>query len=84
MVHLVMDRAHREVVLELLEGLLDFGELQVIAPEGGRVLRAEIRSQQVLAFAPASDTQLVAVQSEGKGLGVDRWSGCGSVIATRA
>jgi hypothetical protein len=48
LVGLVIDRPHREVVLEFLEGLLDLGQLQVIAPQRGRVLGGEIRGRSVV------------------------------------
>ncbi len=51
-VELVMDRPDREIAFQLLEGLLDLGELPVKAPQAGRVVVAEVGAQQVAAFAP--------------------------------
>ena len=49
---LVEDRPDGQVVLDLLEGLLDLGELDVERPQA-RALRREVGAQQVAAFASA-------------------------------
>ena len=41
MVELVIDRPDREIAFQLLEGLLDLGELHVKAPQAGRVADEE-------------------------------------------
>ena len=48
------DRADREVVLEVLEGLLDLGELHVVLPERRGVFVGQVRAQQVAALPPAA------------------------------
>jgi len=50
---------------------LDLGELDVVAPQCGGILAAEVGAQQVTAFAPAHTAQLVFAQGEGEGLGAD-------------
>ncbi len=70
-VFLVVDRADVEVVLEFLEGLLDFGEHDVLLPEFFRVFGDEVGAQQVGAFASAGFAQLLAVELEGEGVGGD-------------
>jgi len=44
---LVEDRPDRQVVLDFLEGLLDFGELDVERPQRVGLLRREVGAQQV-------------------------------------
>jgi len=61
---LVIDRPHREVVLEFLESLLDLGELDVERPQPLGCLRREVGTQQVAAFASAHLAQLVALEPE--------------------
>jgi hypothetical protein len=51
---LVVDRTPSQVVLEVLEGGLDFGELDVELPQLGRLAPAEIGAQQIAAFAPSA------------------------------
>ena len=62
-VFLVVDGADVEVVLELLEGLFDFGEHNVLLPEFLWVFGDEIRAQQVGAFASAGFAQLLPVEA---------------------
>ena len=47
---LVEDEADGKIVLELLERLLDFGELHVVAPQLGGVFTGHVRAQQVAAL----------------------------------
>ena len=61
---LVEDRPDREVVLELLERLLNFGQLNIQAPERGRVFGDHVGSQQITALATAYPAQPVAPQAE--------------------
>ena len=82
-VGLVVDGADRQIAFQLLEGLLDLGELNVVAPQCGGILAGEIGAQQVAAFAPTDLSQLVLVQGEGEGSGVTSWPGSGRRIATR-
>ena len=51
MIELVVDGPDRQIALELLEGLLDLGELDVITPELRRVGVAEVGTQQIAALA---------------------------------
>ena len=44
MVELMVDRPDRQIALQFLEGLLNFGQLDVIAPEFGRVFPMYISS----------------------------------------
>ena len=67
----MVDGADVEVVLELLEGLFDLGEDNVLLPEFFGLVGDEVGSQQVGAFAPAGFAQLVAVEAEDEGAGVD-------------
>ena len=48
MVEPVVDRPDREAALEFLEGLFDFGELDVIAQHPGRILRAQVAAQEIV------------------------------------
>ena len=50
-VELVIDRPDGEIAFQLLEGLLDLGELDVKAPQAGRVIVLQVGAQQVAAFA---------------------------------
>ena len=61
---LMEDRPDREVVFELLEGLLNFGQLNIQAPERGRVFGDHVGSQQITALATAYPAQPVAPQAE--------------------
>ena len=47
---LVVDRSDVQVVLEFLEGLLDFGEDDVLLPQLFGVVGGEVGAQQVGAF----------------------------------
>ena len=51
-VELVVDRSDGEIAFQLLEGLLDLGELNVKPPQAGRVIVLQVAAQQVAAFAP--------------------------------
>ena len=72
MIALVVDGPDRQIALELLEGLLDLGELDVIAPELRWVGVAEVGAQQIAALAPPRRSQLVLVQGVTEGGGADR------------
>ena len=65
-VGLVMNGPKPQVLFDFLEGLFDFGELDVQPPELGGVLGREVRSQQVTAFARAGLSQLGGVEAEGE------------------
>ena len=45
LVALMIDRPDRQVAFEFLKRLLDFGELDVVLPEGGRVSFGEVGAQ---------------------------------------
>jgi hypothetical protein len=61
---LVEDRPDGQVVLDLLEGLLDLGELDVERPQRIGLVRREVGSQQVAAFSSAHLAQFLAIQAE--------------------
>ena len=65
---LVVNWPDRQVAFEFLEGLLDFGELDVIAPQHRRVVAFEVGSQQVSAFPPPDKAQFPPVQGKAEGL----------------
>ena len=46
-----MDRAQLQIVLEVFEGGLDLGELNVEPPQGRRIMAAHVGAQEVAAFA---------------------------------
>jgi hypothetical protein len=75
----VIDGADTQIVLELLECLLDLGQLDVVGPKLGRILVAEIGAQQVATLAAAYLAQLLAVERKGEGLGRDRFVAIGQV-----
>ena len=66
---LVEDGADGKIVLELLERLLDFGELHVVAPQLGGVFTGHVRAQQIAALAPIHLSQLLATQAVGEPVG---------------
>lgn len=74
---LVVDRANTQIPLELLECLLDLGQLDVVGPELCRVLVGEIGAQQVASLAAAYLAQLLAIKRECEGLGGERLIGLG-------
>jgi hypothetical protein len=47
---LVIDRADGQITLEFLEGLSDFGELEIMFPEQGGIVFGEVGAKQVAAF----------------------------------
>jgi len=61
---LVVDRADRQIVLEFLERLLDFGQLHVEAPQFIGIVVRQIDSQQVAAFAAPRPAQPLAIDGE--------------------
>lgn len=64
---LMVNRADGKVMFEFFERLLDFGELNVILPQFGRVLTIEIGAQQVTTFTLPHLAEFGLVQGEGKG-----------------
>ena len=50
---LVIDRPQPQIVLKVLEGRLDFDELNVEPPQIGGIAARHVGAQQVAAFAPA-------------------------------
>src|SRR4030095_7192077 len=58
---LVKDRSDCEVAFEVLEGLLDCHQQQVMAPQLGRVFLDEIGAQQITAFARSYLPESVAI-----------------------
>ncbi len=82
-VGLVVDGSDGEVVLEFLEGLLDFRERDVEPPEVFGFLGRQVGPQQVRALAPADGPEFRAVQPEGERRGCCRQThvhdaGCGA------
>ena len=65
-VGLVMNGPQPQVVFDFLEGLFDFGELDVQPPELGGILGCEIRSQQVTTFTRTGLSELGGVEAEGE------------------
>ena len=59
---LMVDRAQLQVVLEILEGGLDFGELGVEPPQLRRLASAKIGAQQIAAFAPSHLAEFLAIE----------------------
>ena len=64
LLELVVDGAQAEVVLEVLEGRLDLGQLDVELPQVGRVLPTQIGAQQVVSLALAHFSELLAIELE--------------------
>ena len=50
---LVIDRAQSQIILEALEGRLDFGQLDIELPQLGGLLPVQIGAQEIAAFAPS-------------------------------
>jgi len=63
LLELVEDGPDGKMVLELLERLLDFGELHVVAPQFGRVFAGHVGAQQVAALAAKHLSQLLATST---------------------
>jgi hypothetical protein len=61
---LVEDRPNGQVVLDLLEGLFDLGELDVELPQGIGLVGREVGAQQVSALSSAHLAQLVSIKAE--------------------
>ena len=68
-VELVVDRSNGQIVLELLEGLLDFGELDVKRPQRRRCGFGEVRAQQVSTLALTSLSKLRTIDAELEAIG---------------
>ncbi len=56
---LMEDRSDGEIALEVLERLLDRGELQIVAPQLGGIVLGEVGAQQIAALTAARAAQLV-------------------------
>jgi len=56
---LMEDGTNRQIAFEVLERLLDRDQLQIVAPQLGRIGLGEVGAQQVAAFAPAHLSELV-------------------------
>ncbi len=69
---LVMDGADREVVLQFLERLLDFDELQIEPPEMAGVVAFDVGTQKIAALAPPRRAELLAIELEMEGFWRDR------------
>ena len=52
MVELMVDRPQAQVVFQFLESLLDFSELDVVLPQGGRAGFGQVGTQQVATLPP--------------------------------
>lgn len=63
---LMENGAQLEIVLEVLEGGLDLGELDVELPQLVGLLSAEIAAQEISAFASSDLAQLGAVERVGE------------------
>ena len=64
---LMVDRADRQIALEVLEGFLNLDELEVVAPQLGGIVAGEIGAQQVAPFAAPDLVELAAIQALGEG-----------------
>src|ERR1700745_379091 len=65
MLELMMDRAQLEIVFQVFERSLDFGQLNVELPEiGGGAVFASCGAQQIAPFMSAHLAQLLAVERE--------------------
>jgi len=73
----VVDGADVEVVLELLEGLFDFGKDVVLFPEFLGVVGDEVGAQKIGAFAPAGFAQFFPIEAELECFGCDELPGFG-------
>ena len=75
LLELVEDGPDGKMVLELLERLLDFGELHVMAPQRGGVFTGHVGAQQVAALAAKHLAQLLATQAVGEPVGGELFVG---------
>lgn len=55
-----------EIALEVLEGLFDCDELDIVLPEQGRIVVGEIGAQQVASLSTAYGPQLLAIERRGE------------------
>ena len=60
-VFLVIDGADAQIALELFEGLLDLGQLDVVLPQASGMFCGEIRAEQVAPFSAPNDAEFVPV-----------------------
>jgi hypothetical protein len=60
---MVVDRTDRQVVLQLLEGLLDLSELHIEGPQLSRIVGHQVGAQQVTPLAPAHLPQFAPVKA---------------------
>ena len=61
LISLVVDGTDGQIALQFFERLLDFGELNVVFPQLGGVLSAEVGAQQVAAFTAPDLAQFLAI-----------------------
>src|ERR1700674_5607697 len=64
MLDLMIDRPQLEIVFQVFERSLDFGQLNVELPEIGGIAISEIGAQQIAPFTSAHLAQLLAVERE--------------------
>jgi len=55
---LVVDRPHCQILLQVLKGLLNFGELDVIFPQDRRVPVNQIGTKQITSLSASDSSQL--------------------------
>ena len=65
---LVIDRTDGQIAFEFFEGLLDFGQLDVVLSQVSGMLSCEIGAEQVAPFSTPNYAEFVSVQGEGEGL----------------
>jgi len=53
---------YRQIALEFLDGLFDFGQLHILLPQLCRIRGGEVGAQQIVAFATALPAQLGFVE----------------------
>ena len=63
-----MDATQTKVALEGAETFLNADEVHVVLPEHGGVLGGEVAAQEILAFAQAGDSELLAIKFEVEGV----------------
>ena len=81
---LMVDRADGKVVFEFFEGLLDFGQLNVVLPQLGGIFTRESGAQQITACTAPHLAQFGLVQGEGEGARIHRLIGVRQTDAHQA
>jgi len=70
-VKLVEDGTQSEVALEVAEAFFDPNEVDVVAPEDGRVFSGEVAAQEVLAFVAAGRFEFLFINRDAESFGGD-------------